>query len=117
MSAFYNFWQSSKHVQLLQDMCESIRPNITLQYLIEGIISQIGSKYIAIHLRIEADKLKFDDKKDNNDKVYYDNVYKIIEFAASYSSVFHTYYDSTLTTIGDNLSNSQLIKKTSHLTG
>ena len=97
MTAFYSYWQSPRHLQLLHDMFESIRPNSTLQYLIDGIRSQLGNTYVAVHLRIEADKLNYEFLK-KHDYDYLENVYNMVEFVASYP-IFESYYNKTRTII------------------
>ena len=117
MTALYNYWQSPLHLQLLHEMCESIRPNITLQYLIDGIRSQLGNTYVAVHLRIEADKFGFDSKHDFD---YLRNVYKMTEFIASYS-VFDSYYNKNTTIIplhipGKNITKHKMTVLTPNIT-
>ena len=98
MLAFYSFWQSDRHALLLQQMAESIRPNITLQYLIDGIRAQLGNKYIAVHLRIEADKFDNENHKHDGDGHYLENVYNMVESVAAFPE-FKLYYNKTIKTI------------------
>ena len=57
--SLYNYWQSDKLLELLHQVDFSLRPNATLARLIDSITAQLGPSYIAVHLRVEADKINY----------------------------------------------------------
>ena len=62
ISAFYNYWQSDKHLKKLYEVHLSLKPNKTVQKTIDTILSRIPIDFVAAHLRIEGDKIAFDKK-------------------------------------------------------
>ena len=57
--SLYDNWQSNKHLEVLHQVDYSLRPNATLAHLINGITAQLGPSYIAVHLRVEGDKIAY----------------------------------------------------------
>ena len=96
--SLYDNWQSQKHLELLHQVDSSLKPNATLARLIDGITSQLGPSYIAVHLRVEADKIGYKPVGSGQtiaeDKEYNDRIYTILETILS-QECFKQYRNNT----------------------